>query len=89
MEEKDVEVTVSDGVLTIKGEKQIESRDMGADHHLRERRYGSFHRTFRLPDTVDEEKIAATVDKGVLTVTLPKNAKPEKAARHIEVKASK
>lgn len=88
MEEKDVEVTLSEGVLTVKGEKRTESEDKGADYHLTERRYGSFHRTFRMPDTVDEDKITAAVEKGVLTVTLPKIAKPEKDVRHIEVKGT-
>lgn len=86
LEEKDVAVTLSDGILTVKGEKRTESEDKGADYHLTERRYGSFQRTFRMPDTVDEDKITAAVEKGVLTVTLPKTAKPEKDVRHIEVK---
>ena len=86
LEEKDVSVTLSDGILTLKGEKKVESEDKGTDYHLTERRYGSFLRTFRLPDTVDEDKITAIVEKGVLTLTLPKTAKPEKDVRHIEVK---
>lgn len=86
LEEEDVEVTLADGVLTVKGEKRTERDDKGADYHLSERRYGSFHRTFRLPETVDSDRIAARVDKGVLTVTLPKTPKPETQARRIKVK---
>lgn len=86
MVEKDVEVTLSDGILTVKGEKRVDSEEKGADYHLSERRYGAFHRTFRLPDTVEEDKITAAVDKGVLTVTLPKTARPDKETRRIEVK---
>lgn len=86
LEEKDVEVTVGDGMLSLKGEKKSEREEKGADWRVSERRYGSFHRTFRLPDTVDAERIAATFDKGVLTLTLPKVEKPAKEARRIEVK---
>lgn len=86
MEEKDIEVTVADGVLSLKGEKKVEREEKEADWHLTERRYGSFHRTFRLPDTVDEEHIGASFDKGVLMLTLPKIPKPAKEARKIEVK---
>lgn len=86
MEDKDVEITLSDGILTLRGEKRVETEDKHGDYHLTERRYGSFHRTFRLPETVDAEKISAAIDKGVLTVTLPKTAEPGKEARRIEVK---
>jgi HSP20 family protein len=86
MAEKDVEVTVGDGVLSLKGEKKGERDEKGADWHLTERRYGAFHRTFRLPDTVDADRIAAVFDKGLLTLTLPKIEKPAKEARRIEVK---
>lgn len=85
LEEKDVEVTLSKGLLTMKGEKRVDHEDEGTDYHLSERRYGSFRRTFRLPETVDEAGIAAAFDKGVLTVTLPKIAKAESEVRHIEV----
>lgn len=85
LEEKDVEVTLTGGVLTVKGDKRTEREDKGADYHLSERRYGSFHRTFRLPETVDADRIVARVDKGVLTVTLPKTPEPKAEARRIEV----
>ncbi len=80
IQEDDVHVTVRDGVLTLRGEKRSEHDETKDDMHVAERSYGSFQRAFRLPDTVDEDKIAATFDKGVLTITLPKgdNAKPEK-----------
>lgn len=86
MEEKDIDITVSEGMLSLKGEKRVERDEKDADWHLTERRYGAFHRTFRLPETVDEGKIAAAFDKGVLTLTLPKIEKPAKEARKIEVK---
>jgi len=80
-EEKDVNVTLRDGILTIKGEKKSEREEKKQDYHLTERSYGSFERSFRLPDTIDDSKISANFDKGVLKVTLPKRpeaAKPEK-----------
>lgn len=87
LEEKDIEVTIENGTLSMKGEKKVEREEKGADWLLSERRYGAFHRTFRLPDTVDEDKVAARFDKGVLTLTLPKTVKPAKEARKIEVQA--
>lgn len=78
--EKDVHVTVRDGVLTLKGEKRSEHDETKDNMHVSERMYGSFQRAFRLPDTVDDEKIVASFDKGVLTVNMPKGeeSKPEK-----------
>lgn len=72
IEEKDVTVTVQDGILTVKGEKKFEKKEEKEDYHTMERRYGSFMRTMRLPDTADEEQISASIDKGVLTVTVAK-----------------
>ena len=86
LEEKDVEVTLSDNVLTIKGEKSVESEKKEKNYYLAERSYGSFQRSFALPDGVNRDKIAAGVAKGVLTVTLPKVAPAQK--KTIEVKAA-
>lgn len=85
LEDKDVSVTLRDGVLTIKGEKKSEREEKEQDFHLTERSYGRFERSFRLPDTIDEEKIAASFDKGVLKVTLPKRAEVAKAAKTIPI----
>lgn len=87
MDEKDVDVEVSDGVLTIKGEKKSEKEEKGKTFHRMERSYGSFQRSFSLPPTVDEEKIKAEFDKGVLTISLEKTATPEPAKKKIEVKS--
>lgn len=87
MDEKDVELTVSDDLLTIKGEKKEEKEEKKEGYHLSERRYGSFQRAFRLPDTVDQDKIDAHYEKGVLTVVLPKTKAAKKEARKIGVKA--
>lgn len=87
IDEKDVDVTVSGGVLTIKGEKKKEREEKDKNHYLSERSYGSFERAFSLPEGVDQDKIAANFAKGVLTVTLPKNAEAQKSKK-IEVKAA-
>ena len=88
MDEKNIEVKVTDGSLTIKGEKQEEKEEKEKDYYLQERRYGSFERSFELPESVDPDKIEASFKKGVLTVTLPKKAEAQKPAKKIEVKAA-
>jgi HSP20 family protein len=87
MDEKNIEVKFADGVLTIKGEKQDEKEEKEKDYYLRERSFGSFQRTFQVPEGVDTDKIEASFKKGLLTITLPKTAEAEKAAKKIEVKA--
>ena len=88
MDEKNIDVKVTDGRLTIKGEKQEEKEEKKKDYYLHERRFGSFERSFELPESVDAEKIEASFKKGVLTVTLPKKAEAQKPAKKIEVKAA-
>jgi len=85
LEEKDIEVTVANNQLTLKGEKSYEKDEKGKDRHVSERAYGSFQRTFTLPDGVDADKISAELAKGVLTVMLPKTAEAAKQKK-IEVK---
>jgi len=77
---KDVEVTVAEGALVIKGEKKEEKEQKGKNFHRVERSIGQFYREIPLPTGVDCEKIVATNSKGVLTVTIPKkpNALPKK-----------
>ncbi len=88
MDEKNIEVKVTDGVLTMKGERQEEKEEKKKDYYLQERSFGSFQRSFELPDSVDAEKIEASFKKGVLTVKLPKKAEAQKPAKKIEVKAA-
>ena len=88
MDEKNIEVRVSNGTLVVKGEKKEEKEEKKKDYYLSERHYGSFERRFPVPDAVDAEKIAASFKKGVLTVTLPKKAEAKKPAKTIEVKAA-
>ena len=86
MEEKDIEVKVAGGVLTIKGERREDKEEKKPDFHLRERRFGSFERALRVPEGVDVEKIEASFKKGVLTITMPKTAEAQKPVKKIEVK---
>jgi HSP20 family protein len=88
IDEKNVEIKVAHGTLTIKGEKTEGKEEKEKDYYLSERRYGSFQRSFRVPVTVDADKIEATFAKGVLTVKLPKSADAQKAAKTITVKAA-
>ncbi|MCX5495842.1 Hsp20/alpha crystallin family protein [Kaistia dalseonensis] len=88
LDDKDIEVKLANGTLTIKGEKKDETEQREGDYYLSERRYGSFVRSFRVPDGVDAEKIEATFAKGVLTVKLPKTAQAQQAEKKIAVKAA-
>jgi len=88
MDEKSVEVQLSNGNLTIKGEKKEEKEEKKKDFYLQERYFGSFARTFGVPDGVDTDRINASFRKGVLTVTLPKKPEAQKPAKKIEVKAA-
>jgi HSP20 family protein len=86
MDEKNVEVKFANGVLTIKGEKKEEKEENKKDYHLSERRYGSFQRSFTVPEGVDAEKIEATFKNGVLTVSLPKTPEAQKQEKQIAIK---
>lgn len=87
-DEKTVEVKTVNGNLVIKGEKKEEREEKKKDYFLQERHFGSFERSFRIPETVDAEKLEATFKKGVLTVTLPKKAEALKPEKKIPVKAA-
>jgi HSP20 family protein len=87
MDEKNIEVKIANGRLTIKGEKQEEKEEERQDYYVRERSFGSFERTFPVPDGVELDKVDASFKKGVLTVTLPKTAEAQKAEKKITVKA--
>lgn len=84
--EKDIELTVEDGVVTIRGEKKTEEEKKGDTWYFSERQYGAFRRSFRLPADADGEGVAAEMKDGVLRITVPKSAPhaPEKA-RKVEI----
>jgi HSP20 family protein len=80
---KDIDISVDEGVLTISGEKQEERKEgePEAQFYLWERRYGSFRRSFTLPNAVDVDRIVANFDNGVLTITLPRSEKVAKGKK--------
>ena len=86
VEEKDIEVTVQDGSLTIRGERKEEKEEKKDNYYFSERSYGAFTRTLTLPAGVERDKVKATFTKGVLEVHLPK-AK-EATGTKVEVKAA-
>lgn len=82
---KDVQISLQEQLLTIKGEKQLEKEDKGERYYRVERAYGGFTRTMRLPLPVDATKVNATFKNGLLTVTLPKT--PAAKGTTIPIKA--
>ncbi len=88
MTEKDIEVTLSDDSLTVKGEKKIEREDKKKNYHVSERSYGSFQRTFRVPSGVDYNKVDANYSKGILNISMPKTQVAKKNRRSITVNAA-
>lgn len=85
LEEKDVDVTLRDGILTIKGNKKSEAERTEDDVHITERSFGSFQRSLRVPDSVDEEHIKAKLEKGVLHVALPKRPEAVRSEKKIPI----
>jgi HSP20 family protein len=85
LEEKDIEVLLNDGVLTLKGEKRSESEDK--DRQFSERYYGRFERRIPLGVEVDENKVDARFRNGVLTVTMPKTEKAQSQVKRIAIKS--
>ena len=85
MDESNIDVTVSDGMLTITGEKKEEKEEEEKGYHRSERRYGSFRRSFQVPEGVDADKIEASFKDGVLTVKLPKTPEAQKQKKKIAI----
>ena len=75
VEPKDIDVSLEDGVLTVKGERKSESNNEGEGFTRTERTYGSFYRRFTLPDTADADNISAKTEHGVLKLHIPKKEK--------------
>jgi HSP20 family protein len=85
LDPKDIDISLSEGVLTIKGEKKQEKEEKEENYHLIERSYGTFTRTVRLPREVQSEKISASYKNGILRVTLPKSEEAKKKEIKIKV----
>jgi len=85
MDPKDIDISLSDGVLTIKGEKRQEKEEKEADYHLVERSYGSFIRSVQLPKEVKSDKISASYKDGILKISLPKSEEAKKKEIKIKV----
>jgi len=85
LDEKDVEVTLTDGALTIKGEKKEEKEDRGKHYYRMERSYGAFNRVVALPEGVDTDKANASFKNGVLNISLPKTEEARKNVRRITI----
>lgn len=84
VEEKDLDIAVHNGVLTVSGSRQAEERKEGESYALYERQFGSFSRSFALPDIADGDRIEANLANGVLTLTIAKKA--EAQPRKIQIK---
>lgn len=84
----DIEIKISNGLMTIRGEKSEQHSKEEDNYHLHERSYGQFQRSFSLPQGIDTDKIEAKYDKGVLYVQMPKSAEAIDKERKIEVRAA-
>lgn len=87
MDEEDIDVSLSDNALTIKGEKKHEVEDNKEGYYRMERSFGSFYRSIPLPDGIDKDNVDAKLKKGVLKVTIPKTAKAIESQKKIEIKS--
>jgi HSP20 family protein len=85
MNVKDIDITLTDGLLTIKGERKLEKEDKGESYHRVERQFGSFSRSFNLGAEVKADAIDANYKDGILTLTLPKAE--ETKPKRIQVKS--
>jgi HSP20 family protein len=88
LSEREIQVVVSGDTLTLKGEKQQAKEQKDKNFYLSERSYGSFQRSFYVPEGVDRDNIVADFSKGVLSITMPKTARAVEQQRTIEVKAA-
>ena len=82
---EDIDLSYDEGLLTIRGKKEVERDEKEGTWHITERSSGCFIRQLRMPTPVDSEKIEAKIEKGVLTVTLPKEAEEKSQAKKITV----
>jgi HSP20 family protein len=90
VDQKDIEINLADGILTLKAEHKAEKeeKDEKKHYHLVERSYGTFMRRFELPFEADTDKVEARFDKGVLKISVPRSAAAEKQVKKIAIKSS-
>ena len=86
MDEKDIDISLSNNLLTISGRKESEETEKDKSFYRHERSYGAFRRSIQLPDDVDENRIEASYKKGILKVVLPKTEQSVSQRRKIEIK---
>jgi HSP20 family protein len=86
VDQKDIEVRIEDGTLILKGERKHEDEVKKENYHRIERYFGNFQRSFSLPATIDQENVAASCDRGVLTISLPKKEDTKPKQIKIQVK---
>jgi len=89
IEEKDIDVRIENNVLTVHGERKFEKEEKEENYRRVERQYGSFTRSFTLPNTVDAEKVSANYDKGVLKINLAKKAEAKPKQIKVNVGSEK
>jgi len=87
MDEKDVEILLTDNTLTIKGEKKEEKGEKDKDYYHLERTFGAFHRVISLPEGIDSQKADAIFKKGILKISLPKTEEVKTKGKKIEIKS--
>lgn len=85
MDMKDIDVKIENNTLKIRGERKLEKEDKRDNYHRIERYYGTFSRSFSLPSTVDQEKVKATYDRGVLEIVFPKKEETKPKQIKVEV----
>lgn len=83
IDEKDIEIKLEDNTLSIQGERKMEKETKEENYHRIERAYGSFYRSFTLPNYIDQDKIQAEHENGILKITMPK--KPELKPRKVKI----
>ena len=86
VEEKDIDITVNAGVVSVKGEKSSSSEESGETWFFSERQYGAFSRSFRVPEDADGDRVEAELRDGVLTISVPKRAPDIQAATKVAIK---
>jgi HSP20 family protein len=89
IDEKDIDVRIDNNTLTVHGERKIEKEEKEENFRRVERQYGSFTRSFSLPQTVDTEKVSATYDKGILKISLAKKAEAKPKQIKVNVGSEK